>query len=276
MQRADIPFAVRLANLEGWGIPARDFKRILLLDAHGSFIAMDGSQRVGLATSASFGKQVAWIGNVVVKERYRGKHIGQSLVEHSVRYLSNNGVKHIALYSFKENVPFYTRLGFVRGHAFARLRRNARPRRKEHVKEAGSPVSVSSILAIDRKAFGADRSGLLKLLLQSGFAWYSGSVTGHSSSYIVVKTYQDIYELGPWISFGLGRTELHSLLRSVLERTDRKAVEVACPLTSPMADGIMRSLDFQVVNEGRVMFYKRLAKVGKPESVLAYGFLDKG
>jgi GNAT superfamily N-acetyltransferase len=277
MHRADIPFAVRLANAEGWGIPARDFARILQLDTHGSFIAVDAAEKVGLATTTSYGRQIAWIGNVVVRKQDRQRHIGRQLVEHAIRYLTKKRVRHIALYSFKENVPFYRRLGFVSGPRFARLRREPHSSPGTISKwTPTNPLTLSHALAMDQKAFGADRGRLLRLLLKTHCATRLGYTVGSSSSYIMAKRYEDMFELGPWVSFGLGRTELDSLLQLALDEADGKPVEVSCPLANRMAIEIMEKRNFRVINDGRVMFYRRMATIGQPKAVIAYGFLDKG
>ncbi len=118
MRPGDISFAVRLADQEDWGIPARDFERILLLDMCGSFVAMENEKRVGIATTTSYGKQIAWIGNVVVEKSRRGRHIGQALVKHAIGYLEKKRVARVALYSFDENIEFYRKLGFKVGQRF--------------------------------------------------------------------------------------------------------------------------------------------------------------
>jgi len=46
-----------------------------------------------------------------------------------------------------------------------------------------------------------------------------------------------------------------------------------------MNDGaarILKKRNFRVINEGRVMFYRKEARIGEPNAVLAFGFLDKG
>jgi predicted GNAT family acetyltransferase len=238
---------------------------------------MEAGQRVGLATTTSYGQQIAWIGNVVVRKQHRHRHIGQGLVEHAIGYLSEKRVKHIALYSFKENIPFYTRLGFAEGPRFARMRREPRSAPGMIPKWSPTdPLSLPRMLAIDQKAFGADRGRLLRLLLDASRAWYLGCKVGSSSSYILVKGYRDMYEFGPWVSFGLGRTELDSLLLMTLDRAGAKPIEVSCPLINRKAIEIMKRRDFRVINDGRVMFYRRMTKMGQPKAIIAYGFLDKG
>jgi len=277
MHRRDTRFAVRLAEQEDWGIPARDFERILLLDPRGSFVAMENAKRVGLATTISYGTQIAWIGNIVVAESRRGRHIGQSLVKHAIGYLGRKGVARVALYSFDENIEFYRKLGFKMGDRFARLRRKMRP-----VFSSGSEprdqgtMRRSAILAMDRKAFGANRSRLLVNVLDSGAGTYIGYSSGSRQSYILVKDYADMYELGPWISFGLRRAELEDMLRLILNTAKGKPVEIACPLKNRRILAILSRFDFTRINQGHVMCYRKLSELGKPKTVVAYGFLDKG
>lgn len=277
MQAADIPFAARLTNLEGWGIPGRDFHRILHLDGRGSFVATEAGRRVGLATTTHYGRRIAWIGNVVVNRQCRGRHIGQGLIEHALNYLSDARIKHIALYCFKENVPFYRKLGFVDGPTFVRLRREPGASIPTPAVESSSMrPTLSLVLGMDRKAFGADRRRLIDALLSEGFAWYLGYQARASASYVLVKNYDDMNEIGPWVSLGLNSRELDSLLQLVINKSGQKPIEMTCPLASNPALEIFRKRRFYSINQGRMMFFKHIARVGQPRAIVAYGFLDKG
>jgi hypothetical protein len=92
----------------------------------------------------------------------------------------------------------------------------------------------------------------------------------------MAKKYEDMFELGPWVSFGLDQTELDSLLQQALDKAEGKPVEVSCPLANRRAIEILEKQNFHVINDGRVMFYQRMAKIGQAKAVIAYGFLDKG
>jgi len=276
MRVEDIPFAIRLTKPEGWGIPAADFCRILNLDSHGSFVATEGRRRIGLATSTHYGRKVAWIGNVVVDRKYRDRHVGRMLVEHAVNYLSRGSVKHIALYSFEENYRFYRNLGFVQGARFVRMRRESVKRNRTFTIEISKSLTLSSLLAMDRKAFGADRSRLITAVLSEGSAWYFGCIARSRGFYVLVKKYRDMSEIGPWISFGLGSRELDLLLQFIIGRNGGKPIEIGCPLANTQALRAMKKSRFRVLNEGRVMFYKRRARLGQPRAIIAQGFLDKG
>lgn len=277
MRRGDITFAVRLSDQEDWGIPARDFERILGLDPRGSFIGMENERRVGLATTSSYGKQIAWIGNIVVERSRRGKHIGQALVKHAIGYLEKKRVARVALYSFDENIEFYRKLGFVVGPRFARFRREGRPTLGAATEPSNhKTMPKSALLAMDKKAFGADRTRLITNLLNSGSAWYLGSSTRSKRSYLLAKNYADMYEIGPWISFGLRRTELQSMLRLVLNKTKSRPIEIACPLTNHNVLATLSKSHFRTIKKGHMMCYRQLSKIGHSNAIVAYGFLDKG
>jgi hypothetical protein len=129
---------------------------------------------------------------------------------------------------------------------------------------------------MDRKAFGADRRRLLSSLLRRGYASYLGYRTGSSASYALVKNYDDMNEIGPWVSFGFDSRELGSILRLVISKYGRKPIEITCPLTNGPTLKNMKKQGFHEINEGRVMFYRRVATLGEPRAIIAYGFLDKG
>ncbi len=94
-----------------WNMADEDFQFMLNLEPEGCFVAFDGRERVGIATSISFGK-VGWFGNLIVKEKYRNKGVGSLLVKHSINYLQAKGVKTIGLYAYPNLIGFYGKLGF--------------------------------------------------------------------------------------------------------------------------------------------------------------------
>jgi hypothetical protein len=131
------------------------------------------------------------------------------------------------------------------------------------------------VLRIDRRGFGADRRRLIVALLGERFAWYLGYRAKDSVSYVLVKNYDDMNEIGPWVSFGLDSRVLDSLLQRVISKSGRKPIEITCPFTSP-ALRVLKRHGFRSINEGRVMFFKRMAEIGQPKAIVANGFLDKG
>jgi GNAT superfamily N-acetyltransferase len=276
MHRTDIPFAIRLTNLEGWGITGTDFERIIRLDPRGSFIVCLGTKRVGMVTTTSYGKETAWIGNVVVKEVARGRHIGQKLVEHAVAYLRGSGISRIALYCMWKNVRFYEKLGFVRDVRFVRLHRkpqSERPR-SEHDQDFAKPSLLPRMLAVDRKAFGADRSKLLRLLLTEN---RHGVIFGsENESFLVVKTYNDMSEFGPWVGTASFNENDVRLIKRLTNKYEGKPIEASCLVSNRMGLNSLKRNGFRVTNVGYRMWYTKKQKIGVDRANFLLGFLDKG
>ena len=272
----DIPFAINLTNLESWGITRDDLKRIIRLDGRASFIASLGKDRVGMATTTSYDKEIGWIGNVVVKKAHRGKHIGQRLVEHSVAYLRCSGIRKIALYCMEKNVRFYENLGFVRDVRFVRLHRKPRFDRNspKHDLYRDNSSLLPRMLVVDRKVFGADRSNLLRLLLDEN----RNGVVFHSTnnSFLVVKTYSEMSEFGPWIGTASLDESDSSLMERITNQYGRRPIEASCLTNNRSVLNLMKRIGFRVMNVGFRMCYTKKQKIGYDKANFLLGFLDKG
>jgi ribosomal protein S18 acetylase RimI-like enzyme len=278
MRNSDISFAISLCDREKWGVTRDDFERILRLDPKGSFIAYDDARRLGLVTSTSYGRKLAWIGNVVVDKNSRGREIGHRLVEFAVSYLRKRRVQHVALYCFKESLGFYERLGFVKEAAFVRLKRKGK---QAHFRLATFSFDdrprLAQLLAIDKRAFGADRSKLVRLVIADrvGF-WIAMSDGSNIRSCMMVRKYDDVCEFGPWISMKPRTDELREMLRRALNETDGRSVEVSSLRSNREVLELLRDHGFRVLREGYRMFYGERAHVGDDRAQCALGFLDKG
>jgi GNAT superfamily N-acetyltransferase len=278
MHPNEIPFAIRLTNQEKWGITRSALQRLLRLNPRGCFIAHDGTSRLGLLTTTTYGRELAWIGNVIVDREHRNKHIGNSMVEHAVSFLRKLGVRHIALYCFSENLRFYKNLGFVRDKPFLRLRREitkTEPTKKNV--ELTRPPPLDRVIAADREAFGADRSELIRAVLAEKSGWYVGCTQGTTSiSYLMVKEYPNDCEFGPWICSNPTRDESDKPLRRALSIIRPVPVEVSCLQENRRALHTLQANEFQLVREGYRMFFEKRAHIGNDSAQWALGFLDKG
>jgi ribosomal protein S18 acetylase RimI-like enzyme len=278
MRATDIPSVVRLCDQENWGITRSDLKRILHINPRGSFLAVDGTRKLGLITTTSFGRHLAWIGNVIVDRNHRGKDIGRRLVEHAVNYLCGTRVRHIALYCFNENLPFYKHLGFVREASFLRLKRKGGSVRFRNSRfNFDDSPRLDEVLRIDKGAFGADRSKLIRAMLTERaarfIAAYNGSVI---KSYIMIKKYEDMCELGPWVSTKPQRNEPKEMLRLALAGTRGKPVETSILRNNRLVLTLLRSHGFRTIKEGYRLYYDERPRIGDDRAQCALGFLDKG
>lgn len=275
MSASDIPFAVKLSSQEKWGTPRSDFMRILHISPNGSFVASEGSYRVGMITTVTFGKDLAWIGNIIVDKNHRGEHIGQSMVRYAIEYLKGIRVKHIGLYCFRNNVGFYKKLGFVEDAQFFRLRR---PRKLPvpYEQETKKQPCLSRVFSIDRKAFGVDRSKLIRSWITERSGTYFGVVNGKLSAFLLVKKYSTMFDFGPGVAFGASDDDLRNLLAESIGYAWRRSIEVSCLAQNRSVLKLLDENGFCKINRGFRMFWNHVARLGSDRANILLGFLDKG
>jgi N-acetylglutamate synthase-like GNAT family acetyltransferase len=181
----------------GWGLGKSDFEFMLELEPEGCFVLFEDSERIGLATTVSYGK-IAWFGNLIVDEDRRRKGAGSLLVTHSLEYLRSVGVETVGLYAYMERISFYQRLGFKTDSEFLVMKGKA----------FSSPVSADvkkieekdfeDVVDFDGSCFGGSRRKLLEPILSDSdnFGYFSmkrGKVVGYS----VAKVFRGMAEVGP-------------------------------------------------------------------------------
>jgi len=77
-----------------------------------NFIAKENEKIVGLITGHSYYKEVH-IGDLIVLEEYRNKHIGTELIKVVENYYKDKGVENINLTTYRFQAPeFYRKCGF--------------------------------------------------------------------------------------------------------------------------------------------------------------------
>ena len=182
MRERDIPFAISLTDREGWGFFRRDFQAKLKLYPSGSFVARTGGERVGIISSVKY-DSYAFLGNLIVRDGFRGHGIGGLLMRRAIDDLLAKGVRTIELDGVLAAVSLYRRLGFKDKHLSLRL---ARPPQEGAVDRADSQTPAAKILALDWRLTGVARQRLLKAALSDK----SNSLVGHGkpvSAYALIR-----------------------------------------------------------------------------------------
>jgi N-acetylglutamate synthase-like GNAT family acetyltransferase len=227
MSEEDVEFAVQITDTMNWDLTEWDFKFMMNLEPEGCFILLHDSRKIGVATTISFGK-VGWIGNVIVDENHRGKGAGTILVKHAMAYLKNRGIETIGLYSYKENVDFYMRLGFKRETKFAVLKGKFPPSQfqEKSVKETGKS-ELQKVIAFDTFHFGASRRKLLeKIASIRGNLCYHYIEGKAILGYAMAKVYNHYAEIGPLVCRKERLDAAEALLKKLLNRLHGFAVSM--------------------------------------------------
>jgi GNAT superfamily N-acetyltransferase len=162
MGLSDIPFAVSLTDIEGWGFFPADFETKLKLYPTGSFVAHVNDEPAGIISAVEYGKY-AFLGNLIIAQPFRGHGVGASLMQHAIDYLLSKGVTTIELDGVLSAVSLYRRLGFKDKHYSMRFARSPQNHPANPV-TAKSPAS--QILTLDRKLTGVARRRLLDAALR--------------------------------------------------------------------------------------------------------------
>jgi len=173
LEPGDLKRCVALSVDRGW-LPERS-KWSLLLAASETFgvDAPDGRGLAGAVVLTRWGADLASVGMMLVAARYGRRGLGRALMEHVI---AEAGQATVTLFATDLGRPLYEKLGFLpvrRSVSFVGTFRPAGgaasgPADAAGFTRAATEADRPAILAVDRAAFGADRSHVLTRL--PGFA----------------------------------------------------------------------------------------------------------
>jgi GNAT superfamily N-acetyltransferase len=153
----DIEGAMRLKEAAGWNQTPRDWANLLALEPEGCFgIEIDGTL-AATATAICYGRDLAWIGMVLTAPEFRGRGFARLLMQHALRFLEERQVAWIKLDATDMGRPLYLQLGFEDECLVERWHRSGSAAKAA----PGMPLGFDA--ALDREAFGADRTRMLGL-----------------------------------------------------------------------------------------------------------------
>jgi GNAT superfamily N-acetyltransferase len=230
MSVAEYGLAVALANGMNWNMEVGDFRFNQFLESEGCFVLFEDLVPVGVATCISFGK-VGWFGNFVVKPEYRGRGGGCLLLEHAIGFLRGRGVETIGLYAYSHFKDFYGKFGFKADLNLTVMYSSHLQTSNLVASEFELGVDFSMLARFDKQFFGADRSRLLRGIVQEkANICYVSKEGQEMTGYILAKVYEEgVVEVGPLVCRS-GRSEVaFELLKTMLKRLSGKRVLLYLP-----------------------------------------------
>lgn len=190
---SDLAFGHELSRLAGWNQTPRDWARFLSLAPQGCFLAEVDGVAAGTATTTTYGKELAWIGMVLVHPDFRRRGIGTSLLERAIRHLrEERGVTCVRLDATPEGKPLYEGLGFRSEWGLRRWVKEVRESSPNPSPPSTGKFSEPS-LELDLAAFGANRFELLQSLQQGS----SGCVILEEGGFGLMRPGERANYLGP-------------------------------------------------------------------------------
>lgn len=186
---ADIPAALRITQAAGWNQTDTDWHNLLRLAPETCFGLESDGILAATATAVCYQRRLAWIGMVLTDPAHRRRGFAQRLMEHSIAALTARQVEWIKLDATKMGEPLYRQLGFETECEIERWGTTASP-------ASGVPDLSwhNGWSALDRQAFGADRSHLRSMLAPMGAAAVPGQ------GYVLARPGSQAAYFGPCVS----------------------------------------------------------------------------
>jgi len=199
MSVEDFAFAIDLTNQMDWDLTDADFEFMLKIEPGGSFVLLDDSERIGIATTVSF-SPMGWFGNLIIQKNRRKEGAGSMLVKHALKYLQAKKVRTVGLYAYPDAVSFYSKLGFKYDSDFVVLRGTGFSSSVivDVIKARRS--DLEKILEFDRGCFGGNRRKVLEpILTDSVNSNYVVFLDDHLVGFVSASVYGKASELGPLV-----------------------------------------------------------------------------
>jgi predicted N-acetyltransferase YhbS len=164
LRESDVPAALRLKELAQWNQTENDWLRLLRLEPGGCFCATMDGDVVATTTTTTYGHELAWIGMVLVDPKLRQLGIATKLMKVAMDYLSRAGVTTVKLDATEAGRSLYENLGFKDESLIERWEGIAGTRAATC--STLDTAARREALALDRHAFGAERSKLIEMLIE--------------------------------------------------------------------------------------------------------------
>ena len=229
MTSRDLSFALELCRLANWNHLAADWQRLIELDPEGVFLAEDDGRPCGTASATPYSTTTAWIGMVLVHPDFRRRGIGTILMNRAIEHLRLRGLEAIKLDATDDGRPVYLKLGFrdeqpawryaaalplpllhpspLRGEG--RVRVTIADNRSNAGESpgclgdrclpacSGAAPCLDDFAELDLRAFGADRSALLRTLRRDGFF---AAIPGQGGGYGFARPGFGAAQIGPIVA----------------------------------------------------------------------------
>lgn len=203
---ADIAGGLALSEEAGWNQTTRDWE-LMLQQGTGFGIESRCGALVASALVLPHGDRLAWISMVLVTESYRKRGLATHLLTVCIDFLSAHSLLPL-LDATEAGRIVYAKIGFNSLYGLQRLLRKDDPQQPVSAPRPDDlearPIRLSeldAVIEMDQKIFGADRSAVLRHLLQRQpdkalLTMRKGQITG----YVMARDGRQAFHLGPLVA----------------------------------------------------------------------------
>lgn len=264
----DIPAALRLKELAGWNQTETDWRRLIQLEPNGCFCAMIADRLVGTTTTTTYGHELAWIGMVLVHPEHRKRGIAKKMLQVAIDYLSERGVATVKLDATPEGRPVYEKLGFKVESMIERWAGIASSTRNSNCTPLDASLH-SELFAVDRSAFGVDRSRLIEILIKTASVQPVAVLdpNGRLASYALARRGSNNAYIGPVLA--KTAEQVTALLDCVLRQLSGERVCIDLNTDFDQGSQILTSYGFRKQRDLFRMSYGTPSTIGSMPGVFA-------
>jgi GNAT superfamily N-acetyltransferase len=197
MRPADIPAGIRLREAAGWNQTAQDWENLLALEPEGCWVWEEDGEVAATTTAVCYGRELAWVGMVLVLPEYRRRGLALRLMEHGLKWLETRRMQQVKLDATEMGRPLYEKLGFRTERVIERWSGRWKGHGGSEDTQPELALPVDAIAGMDAASFGVGRTALIRRLLacfpgQGSFSKGEGFILGRPGA--------NAYFLGPFVS----------------------------------------------------------------------------
>lgn len=202
MTHADIPSAMRLKDIAGWNQVPTDWENLMRLDPGGCIVGEMGKLVVATATGISYKGQLAWVGMILVDPAHRRRGYATEMMNQTLAYLEGIGCSCLKLDATEAGAQVYARMGFRTEYQVERWTRPPGPPGRE----AGTIVQtldgrvLENLGDRDVEVFGADRSHLLRLYLETASPSLYVGLPQKPDGFLLSRLGSKAFHIGPLVA----------------------------------------------------------------------------
>jgi ribosomal protein S18 acetylase RimI-like enzyme len=236
---------------------------------HLCYGAYDGDKLIGGVTGYLHEK-TAWVGNLIVDEKYRAQGVGRQLFRTVIKALKAER-ETIYLHAALSATGFYEKFGFEQIKPVNRYLYSANDenqKEKSFLKDYQNDNDTSTMLRFDKRFFGEDRTEFLLEDMSSKSSLLLACPNGFCHSKAIGK---DIM-LGAWEMVEGAYLDAERMLRTTISIRGQKNIYADVPQTNADMVAMYESYGFVLQNSSIIMVLGEPLGV-KYENIFAFGSL---
>lgn len=266
----DLEDLMEIKESVNWNQTITDWAFFLEYFPEYCLVAEAENQVVGTVTAVEYAKKLAWIGMMIVAEKYRGQGISQRLMADIIDKLRN--IPAIKLDATIPGRQVYQKLDFKDEYVLSRMVSQflALPEYDDYEENISVVYQwdLPAMAAYDQQKFGANRMVLFDQLYNNApYTFYKAIKRGKVTGYIMSRKGSNFNQVGPLVANNF--KDAKNLLIAALSEPARQAetivVDVMCD--QPAMVSLLKRIGFEEERKFTRMYYQTNQYPGKPQQV---------